>query len=172
MSLINDALKRAKNAQQKNTPPSGLTPMLPVESRRQERDFSLLVPILVILLVAAAIFFISLSLADRTVKKIAAAPAMAVTQPVETVETVDAPIPEPTTVIGPAAINANPPAPETMPIQVQGIVADQVNPWAIVNGRTVHVGDLVNGFRVTAIVRNAITLTGNGQTNRLGLGHH
>ena len=97
---------------------------------------------------------------------------MAVTQQVETVETVEAPIPEPTAVIGPAAININPPAPSTMPIQVQGIVADPVNPWAIVNGQTVRVGDLVNGFRVTAIVRNAITLTGNGQTNRLGLGHH
>jgi hypothetical protein len=75
-------------------------------------------------------------------------------------------------VIGPAAINANPPDPSTMPIQVQGIVADPVNPWAIVNGRTVHVGDLVNEFRVTAIARNAVTLAGNGQTNRLGLGHH
>ena len=172
MSLINDALKRAKDAQQKDAPPSGVTPMRPVEPLREERNFSLFLPVLIILLVITAIFFISLSLADHTVKQIAAAPAMAVTQEVATVET---PLPDPSVVIGRAAINTNPPPvppPPPAPINVQGIVADPVQPWAIVNGKTVHVGDLVNDMRVTAIARSTITLAGKDGTNTLGLGRH
>jgi hypothetical protein len=172
MSLINDALKRAKNAQQNSPPPSGMSPMRPVEPRREERDFSLFLPVLIILLVSTAIFFISLSLADHTVKRIAATPAVAVTQEIKAAE---APWAELPAVIGPAAINTNPPPvppPPPAPILVQGIIADPVQPWAIVNGKTVHMGDLVNGMRVTAIARNTITLAGKDGTNTLGLGRH
>ena len=172
MSLINDALKRAKNAQQKDAPPSGARPMLPVETHREERDFNLFLPVLIILLVITAIFFISLSLADHTEKKIANAPMVHATQQVETVE---APMPDPNAVIGRAAVNTNtpaPPPPPPVPIQIQGIVYDPVRPWAIVNGKTVYIGDLVNGKRVTAIARSTITLVGNGETNTLGIGHY
>ena len=173
MSLINDALKRAKNAQPNNPPPSGMSPMRPVEPRREERDFSLFLPGLILLLVvAAAIFFISQFLANRTAKKISAAPAMTVTQEVETVK---APLPELPPVIGPAAINTNPlpvAPPPPAPVLIQGIVADPAQPWAIVNGKTVHVGDLVDGMRVAAIARSTITLAGKNGTNTLGLGRH
>lgn len=174
MSLINDALKRAKNAQQKDAAPSSVTPLRPVEPRREERNFSLFLPVLIILLVITAVFFISLSLADRTAKRIAAAPAVIVTQEVQAVEA-PMPLPDPNVVIGPAAINTNPlpvPPPPPAPVVVQGIVADPKQSWAIVNGKTVHVGDLVNGMRVTAIARSTITLAGKDGTNTLGLGRH
>ena len=159
MSLINDAPPN-------NPPPSGVTPMRPVEPRRPERNFSLFLPGLILLLVVAAIFFISQFLADRTVKQIVAAPAPVVTQEVPAVETA---LPEPPAVVGPAAINTNPPPvppPPPPPVHVQGIVADPVN------GKTVHVGDLVNGMRVAAIARSTITLAGKDGTNTLGLGRH
>jgi hypothetical protein len=42
-----------------------------------------------------------------------------------------------------------------------------VHPYAIVGGKTVFVGDAVDGQRVTAISPDTLTLVGNGQTNQL-----
>ena len=56
------------------------------------------------------------------------------------------------------------------PTRVQGIVYDPVNPWAIISGKTVHVGDNVEGMLVTAISRDSITIAGNGQTKQLHVG--
>jgi len=44
MSLINDALKRAKEAQ-RPPPQSGVPPMRPVEIKRKEQDFLSLIHI-------------------------------------------------------------------------------------------------------------------------------
>ena len=63
MSLINDALKRAKEAQRKETP-SGGSPLWPVETnKRTERDFGLVLPVVIFFLVVAAIIFIGLAMA-------------------------------------------------------------------------------------------------------------
>jgi hypothetical protein len=164
MSLINDALKRAKAAQQKNIP-SGVTPMRPIESTRKERDFNLFVPVMIILLIVTAIFCVGLALAKHTARQIVIAPAISTPPQVEAVAAPAAPAPPPD-VIGPGAINTDAPK----PTRIQGIVSDPVHPWAIISGKTVYVGDLVEGMRVTAISRNAITLVGNGRTNRLVVG--
>jgi len=160
MSLINDALKRARESQQKN-PPRGLTPLMPAEPR--SRDANWILPALVVLLIVAACFFIGLSLAKHTVAKIVSASEAPATQQVELVSV---PILQPPT-------NAAPPAPVAVaPVfNVQGIVYDPVKPWAIVDGNTVYVGDRVGDFRVKEISKNSITLTGPGGTNEvLGLG--
>lgn len=170
MSLINDALKRAKEAQQKNIS-SGATPMRPIETRRRERDFRWVPAVLIVLLMVAAVFFIGLAMASRKEKVIVVAPAISVTQ---TVETVAGPASNPPTdasselpaAIGPAAINTNAPR----QTRIQGIVYDPMHPWAIVNGKTVYVGDVVDGRRVTAISRSTITLVGDGQTNTFVVG--
>ncbi len=189
MSLINDALKRAKEAQRENTP-SGVSPMRPVEVKRQERDFSLVLPVVIIFLIVAAFLFIGLAMARHTInntdKKIAVAPTMTVSQPVAAAVApaanpppavlpatnppapaapVSAPAP-PAEVVSPPAILTEPPKPTL----VQGIAYDPVHPWAIINGKTVYVGDFVNGLRVAAISRNSVTLVGNGQTNALVVG--
>jgi hypothetical protein len=58
-----------------------------------------------------------------------------------------------------------------VPIAVQGIMYDPAQPSAIVDGKTVHVGDRVRDFRVKEISKSTITLTGPGGTNEvLGLG--
>jgi hypothetical protein len=162
MSLINDALKRAKEAQRKNPPP-GAPPLTPYNARENERDLSWVLPVLIIFLIIVAFFFIVLAFAHHAVRKIVNAPDAAATQQVETVV---APAPPPP-VIGPAALtNGNrPPA-----TRVQGIFYDPVHPCAIISGRTVYLGDDVDGMRVTAIARNSITLVGKGQTNTLVVG--
>jgi hypothetical protein len=166
MSLINDALKRAKEAQRKNIP-SGVSPMRPIEVKREKRDLSWILPVVIILLILTAIFFIGLAMAKHTFKNIVAAPEISTTQQVEAVI---APAPNPPTpppVIGPAAIISTDVPTQT---RVQGIFNDPVHPWAIVSGRTVYIGDDVNGMRVTAISRNSVTFTGKGQTNTLIVG--
>jgi hypothetical protein len=161
MSLINDALKRAREAQRKNQPP-GATPVRPMEVREEERDYRWILPVIVILLIVVAVFFIALSAINHTVKTIIAKPDVSPTQPVEPVRT---PVPPPD-VIGPAAISNDIPK----PTRVQGIFYDSARPWAIISGKTVYVGDSVDGMRVAEILRNSITLIGNGLTNKLLVG--
>jgi hypothetical protein len=164
MSLINDALKRAKEAQRK-TPPSGTSPMRPIEAREEERDYSWILAAVIILLIVVAVFFIALSVSTRKVKAIIAAPEISTTQQVESASVSATPVPPPG-VIGPAAIINDVPK----QTRVQGIFFDPAHPWAIVNGKTVYVGDLIDGMRVAEISRNSVTLAGNGQTNKLLVG--
>jgi hypothetical protein len=185
MSLINDALKRAQESQRKDSPAYIVSPMRPNApapapmSRRKQRNLSWFMPVVIVLLVLVAAFFMAMAMAKRTVKTIVVAPAISPPQPVETVA---APAPDPPApaaaataasepppgVIGPAAIIvANVPKPV---IILQGVVNDPKHPWAIVNGKTVYLGDNVEGMRVTVISRSSITLTSNGQTNIVYVG--
>lgn len=176
MSLINDALKRARDSQQKNPSPSGVTPLLPVEPR--ERGFNWILATLVIFLMVVACFFISLALAKRTVENTTAAPVAAA--PVAAATNSAAPeTPAPPQVeTGPVApaIVTLPPAPANTdavvsvvvaPIKVQGIMYDPSQPSAIVDGKTVHIGDRVFDFHVKTISPNSVTLTGPGGTNEV-----
>jgi len=159
MSLINDALKRARESQQKN-PPSGGPPLRPVEIRRPRRDVNWIFPALAILLIVAACFFLGLAMTNRTVTKIVNVPDVVVTQQVDTVV---APEPPPET-NAPVA-----PAPD-LPT-VQGIFYDPVNPSAIMDGRSVSIGSRVGDWRVKEISKYAVTLEGtNGLLQKINLG--
>jgi hypothetical protein len=190
MSLINDALKRAKESQ-KNETPAVATPMPPVENRPPERTFSWLMPAVIILLVATAFLFIGLAVARHNhpiappvtaavttppvaapiapVAPVAPAPKPPVIEtlapaPVTNLPVVEAPVTN--TPAPPAETITAAPQPEAPKIpKIQGIAYDPQNAWAIVNGQTVYVGDEVDGFRVLDISRKAVTLAGNGQTN-------
>ncbi len=187
MSLINDALKRAKESQ-KNGAPAVATPMPPVENRPPERTLSWLMPAVIILLVATAFLFIGLTVARHNNQSAPPAIAAVSTPPVAVPATPTMPAPKPPVVASPApspatnlpvteapATNApaSPaeaiaaaPKPEAPKIpKIQGIAYDPQNAWAIVNGQTVYIGDEVDGFRVLDISRKAVTLAGNGQTN-------
>jgi hypothetical protein len=157
MSLINDALKRARE-QQKNPPP-GVPPLRPFEPQKSGGAPQWILPSVIIFLIVAACFFIGLAMAKHTVTQIERAPdTVAVTQEVEAVP---APVVEPTNT-----------APEIQaPVfRVQGIVYDPVHPWAIINGKTVFVGDHVDNFRVKIITKNTVTLqAADGSETKLGL---
>jgi len=53
---------------------------------------------------------------------------------------------------------------------VQGIGFNLTRPWAIISGRTVHVGETIKGVRVIGITRSTVTFGNNGQTNLLYVG--
>jgi hypothetical protein len=55
------------------------------------------------------------------------------------------------------------------PIRLQGIVYDPSRPSAMINGKTLFVGDRLGAMQVVAIDRNSATLVGGGQTNLLTL---
>jgi hypothetical protein len=68
----------------------------------------------------------------------------------------------------PVAI-AEPPAPKPAPLKLQAIVYNPVRPSAIINGRTLFVGDKFADFHILAINQESATLVGKGQTNVLNL---
>lgn len=166
MSQINDALKRAKDTPPKNTP-SSMAPMMAVDALAAEHGANWIRPaaiILVLLLIAS--LFIAISSGTHPGPKIIAEPAT-VPAPVVHVAPVHAPVPAPAAP-APMTVAANLPK----PARIQGIVDDPAHPYAIVSGKTVYVGDQMDGQRVTAISPDAITLVGNGQTNQLHVGGH
>ncbi len=59
--------------------------------------------------------------------------------------------------------------PKPAPLKLQVIVFDPARPSATINGRTVFVGDKLGPFRVSAITRDSVTLSGSGLDTRLSL---
>jgi hypothetical protein len=164
MSLINDALKQTKQARPPN-PPSNPPPLPPVETHSPE-GLGWLVPGIIVLLLAAAGIFVGLLLSKPARLAASAMPA-AVTapKPVQTVALAP-------TVVTKIASNASPVvvAPPKPPApKLQGILFAVTRPCAIVNGRTVFVGDRINEFRVMAISRDDVTLQSATETNVLSL---
>jgi hypothetical protein len=182
MSLINDALKHAKESQRKDSP-SGLSPLRPVETNRPEREFNMVLPVIISFLIVAALVLIGLSLAGHAHKtseaKVVVAPEI-VSKP-----EVAAAIPLAAKPPAPAALLVNPPVistpvvatnpivatlPAPKPLRLQGIAYAAVHPSAIIGGKAVYVGSLVDGMRVTAILPDSVTLAGSGRTKTLVVG--
>ena len=184
MSLINDALKQIKQTRQQNPPPP--PPALsPVESRPPE-GFGLLAPGLIVLLLAGTAIFVGVSLSRST--PVAARAAAVKTQPMpvnppsarplqsvnvtstvtQQMERVSAALPATNTAPSgsTAAVMVSPKSTE---LKLQGILFAATRPCAIVNGRTVFAGDQVNGFRVTMISRDRVTLQNQLETRVLSL---
>ncbi len=180
MSLINDALKRAREAQRKDAPPE-VSPLRPVETHQKERDLSRVLPVVIVFLIVTACVLIGLALArhgaNGTTPKMAVAPAIVFTQKVVTVAAPVSNPPAPALPVSVSATSAPPVAspavtntPVSKPLRIQGIAYDAAHPSAIIGGKAVYVGDLVDGMRVTAITSNSVTLAGNGQTKTLVVG--
>jgi hypothetical protein len=215
MSLISDALKRAKQAQQETTPPPAPNLQLrPIEPAQYTRRGMGLMPPAALVLAALVLLVLlwqrthSTSPAEPTevharmavpatpapapqAAPVPVAPPPAVqpvpeappapsttptTGPSEVVETAAVLLPDdPPAVAGsdnrvtntPAITEAPPPKP-SLP-KLQAIVFNPTRPSVMVNGRTLFIGDKLNGQRVTAIDKESVTLTGAGQTNVLTL---
>ena len=161
MSRINDALRRARQAQRKTTPPA-LTPLPPV-APKPGNVVGWLLPGVIIFLIVAAFLSIGLALATRTAIKAASQPGILAAQEVNRVVTPAAdptpPAPSAPPVPAPAPSSAPPPKPPKPPEpKLQGIVYATTRPWAIVDGQTVRVGDRLGEYRVKAISPRDITL--------------
>ena len=68
-------------------------------------------------------------------------------------------------------VKAPPNTAPTLPkgIRLQGIIVDPVRPSAMINGKTIFVGEMYGEFRLAAVDRSSATLVGGGQTNLLNL---
>jgi hypothetical protein len=150
MSLINDALKRAKELQRQN-PPSGAPPLPPVEPPARG-GAGWLLALAAILFLAAACLFIGVARFKRP------APPVEITKAPEI-------SPPPAEFVSvsmsnalPAMPDTNPPpaAPAEQPPKVQGIIFNPAHPLAIVNGKTVNVGDHVGNFQVKQILKGSV----------------
>jgi hypothetical protein len=159
MSLLNDALKRASQTQQEldtvriSLPP----PAAPVPGSQAGLGWAL--PVLIILLIVTAGAFVTLAIFAR---KAAPAPAPQITRaatvppPARPVPAAPKPVAPPVTTQTPA-VAASAPVPPPPPLKVQGITYSNAKWQAIVNGKTVFIGDSVNGFRIAAIYQNHVS---------------
>ena len=160
MSLINDALKRARQTEPDATPAPlpqiqpVAQPTTPVAGR--------MIPAVVIVLIVAAVFFIGWAMAHRSMTQVASVspPVVAVTAPV--------PTPPPGLQAAVSAVAVSPPVPAAPPVKalplpkLQGIFYSPTAPAAIVDGQTVRLGDQLNQYRVKAITKTTVTLVDAG----------
>jgi len=172
MSRINDALKRVQQAQQREQPsPRTDAPRLTPVACGTSSVIGWILPGVIGVLIVAASLFIGMAIATHTATKAANKPKLLAARSVN-----PAPAPAPT----PALPKPSPPPlpqirlpspPETPPEpKLQGIVYAATEPWAIVDGRTVHVGDQFGEFRVKAISPRSVTLEkADGSQKKLGL---
>jgi hypothetical protein len=170
MSLINDALKRARESQQKN-PPSGVPPLPPVESPARDGTGWILAAAAILFLAAVCLFIGPVLLGHKAPPSASAkAPEISTPPPAEA-----APEPAPlTNALPPQATNTNPPPPESpveQPLKVQGIIFNATRPLAIVNGKAVNVGDRVGDYQVKQILKNSVIFQRpDGSQKTLGIG--
>lgn len=167
MSLINDALKRAKQAQRTQLPAGVDLQLRPKEPAPPKAGSgkALFATCAVILVVGA----ISLWQAYRSGSG---------QQEQEQVVDARSPAPAPATARVKVPKAALPPAtntpapvipPKPAPPRLQAIIFSTTRPSAIINGKTVFVGDRFEAYRVTEIRPNSLTLASSGATNVLKL---
>jgi hypothetical protein len=191
MSLVNDALKRARQAQSENPPPTPPLHFQPADPAQENaaRSPLLFVGLALLLILGVglgglAIWFAVQKQADlKAAARVAATSAPEVAdappKPTTTQESVVAPTNPPVALKPPlldlgqrdtnTAIVAAPVEPPPPLLKLQGIFFNPRSPSAVVSGRTVYVGDRVNGFQVQAITPRAVTLVNATGTNVLSL---
>jgi hypothetical protein len=169
VSQINDALKNARKHQRDSTakgPP--LTPVRPIAARPHSHWP---LGIVIVLLLIAACVVIAFALNHRPAPAIAKNDVSTDPSPHAAVAAVSVPAPLP----APAANVATSAPPVPAPVsssavlpavvipaapKLQGIFYDPVHPTAIVSGKTVHPGDVIDGLRVKSISATTLVLVG------------
>jgi hypothetical protein len=191
MSLINDALKRAQQTQEQNPPPTPPLEFRPAEANsRPARRSTLmfvalsLVVVLLLGLTGTLIWYVSqaraanLRVAARTAETPPPSPPPVMSAPpVAPAPAVVPPPPpqfehpeEPNTNRVPVIADATEVIQPTV-LKLQGIAFDPQKPSAIINGRSLYLGDRVEKFRLVAISPVAVTLVSDTETNVLSLSH-
>jgi hypothetical protein len=189
MSLINDALKRAKQAQQDSPDaPQSTVQFRPVEPGQQPVKKNNTAVWLAIVIVAGLIIGFVFRQVTRqnnaTTPKEVKAREVVPANPAPQQSPKSAPVPAAAaTASAPKSVTPGPsaqqPAPavpiiqtqEPMPTpKLQAVVFDPKRPSAIISGKSVFVGDKYGDLRIVAITQESVKLVGGGQTNVLVLG--
>jgi len=178
MSLINDALKRAKEAQQKSSPAAAGPQFRPAEPAQPATPgMAVAVPLVLLLLVFLGALFLWLNRQKAAAREpitetkpvAPIIPAPEAKPPVQTVAAVaPAPVVKEQPVIPPVA-----PSPvatvSAPPLKLQAIFFSPGHSSAIINGKTVRAGDAFKGFHVAAITESSATLVSATETNVMTL---
>lgn len=192
MSLINDALRRAKQTGEKPIQKSSEgTPMEPVQSPQNspsQLTSARFIIVLAIVLMAGVFFFWKSTKNKVSTNIDSGEPAKTFSTPANSITPVPAPVV--TSLVEPPKKSTNelansvatertdniseaitavaaPASPSPPQLKLQGIFYRLNNSTALVNGKTVGVGQMISGVRVLKIDRQSITLEWNGQTNVL-----
>lgn len=162
MSLINDALKRAKQSQQQRRQTAPPAPHLPPVEAAPRNGLVRFFPFAVVLLVAMAGFFIvgffAMPKPAAQIKPPPHQAQIAIAAPVVQ----KAPPPPPVQTVAVTAPRPAPPA-----LKVQGIFYNNAKWQAIVNRQSVLVGDSVDGFRVKFISKNNVSFIAPDGTEKI-----
>ena len=173
MSLVNDALKRAKEAQKKGQPEAPGPQFRPAEPAAPTgQSTGLLIPIVIAVVAIAAAMIVWLvrqktAARQANVEPKPAAPVAATPVSTPPVQPAPAPAPAPVVAGSPApapVVSAPPPQ-----LKLQAIFYTPGHSSAIINGKTVHAGDNFKGFRVAAITQTSATLVSATATNVMTL---
>lgn len=181
MSLINDALQRAKQQTTQPTPMPNLPlrPMEPVqvEKKGSAMTFSIVAIVLIVAVAVISGWYQRSRISKTQVQSVAPTPApesMAAAIPTVVPTPVKVVEPQPTTEIKSLAptteaTNSVPiiESPKPTPIKLQAILFNTTRPSAIINGKTVYVGNRFGEYRVASITQTRATLVSSTATNVL-----
>lgn len=190
MSQINEALKRAKAAQQNNPPPGGLR-LRPAEPPAATWGTRLATLFMFVLVAALGLFLVlhlrqkiaarnrppaeSSTLTPANAAKttpVTGTPAVASSRPAVSLHRPATATPMGATTSTDATPSAVTPL-EVPAFKLQGILYSAHSPLAMIDGQTVKIGDKVgdeaDGYRVTAIAERTVTVVNATQTNVLKL---
>jgi hypothetical protein len=194
MSLINDALKRARQAHTDNPTPAPDLPLRAAEPSHRPATGLPVLPLavlLIALMLGGGLILLALKSRDNPAKVVHATevepslpsgptatpanhpgsqpPTIAVNTPVAAASQTDLPA---TTLAASLALSE--PEPSTGPLpKLQGIFYHPSRPSAVINGRTVYVGSRVGDARGSVVLEigpDSVTVGSRSQTNLLVLG--
>ncbi|MGN6554191.1 MAG: hypothetical protein ACTHLW_10765 [Verrucomicrobiota bacterium] len=184
MSLVNDALQRAKRqTTQPSTAPN--LQLLPLEAEPRERkSFGVTFSIVLALAIVAALILITASIAQMGIRK-TTRDVIASSTPLRPIATkvvqaevapkifetespaISPQVSDSAEASAPLPTVAEAPVVKPAPLKLQAVFYSAVRPSAMIAGKTVFVGDRVGGFQVAAITVNSATLVGEARTNIL-----
>lgn len=186
MSLINDALKRAKQNQEANppsTPPLEFRPVEPAQGEGRRTSLLLvglsLVIVAIVGMCAALVWYVSQK--NGPALRVEASANQQQPAPRTNAPSQPAPAPTPPVTVAepspaaPAMVENLEPAVaageslKPAPLKLQGIFFNPKNPSAVVNGKTVYLGERVGGFFVLAMSPSSVTFANSTTTNVLSL---
>ncbi len=187
MSLINDALRQARQTQPAHSATADGPALTPVEPARHSGGSSLLLPMIIAVVLAMAVALLWIyfrsggdvlmvrasSHSQDTVE--VATPQTPAPSPVLVPATTPAATPTPVPSINAVATNTNsvdgaadPPKALPQVYRLQSIFFRAKNPSAVINGKTLFLGSRVGDARIVAIDEESATIvTSAGQTNVL-----
>lgn len=193
MSLINDALKRAKQAHTENPTPAPDLPLRAADPSHRPAaglPFLPLAVLLIALMLAGGLILLALKSRDNPAKIVHATEVEPELPPAPTAAPANHPGSQPPTVAVSTPVAASqtelpvtPPAatpplsepePPAGPLpKLQGIFYHPSRPSAVINGRTVYVGSRVGDARGSLVLEigpDSVTVGSRSQTNVLALG--